>query len=137
MQTMFLPIALCAFATLAMAQSVPDDSYWKSGNVTAHVDVTDTGGPGVDVTVTDASGFSPPVVGTPGDNSTAQRPTARASPRLDTPGEAWKIIGGRLYRQLDNGKWVKAKKVKKPKRSGGGWRLIPWGGDEEVTSMPD
>lgn len=122
-------LRLLAPAALALSASaqIANGTYWTDGNgTTVRVDVTDTGLEGkVSVTLVDATGFTPGVTGTAGDNSTEQNPTAETFPAATTnapDGEAnsyrGRIVDGKpaVQTKNDNGEWVTMTKVKKKKK---------------------
>lgn len=148
MNLRFLPIVLLGMTAVVSAQ-VPDESYWtdSEGNV-ARVEVTDTPDPGVQVTVTDATGFAGAVTGVTGANSTPERATtSQTNSNSHTPGNAYRVIKNAkgkssLYKKNSKGKFVAMKKAKqqKAKQAGGvahfsaGFSAGAPG--EEVTGLP-
>lgn len=153
MRIAFAALALLFLAPLARAQQgVPDGSYWRGGGKTIRVDVTDTPAPGVDVTTIGAGGFSQPVVGTPGANSTPLAPTCYSSPTMTLQsGEKFTCGSGRMWRWEDDpelpagGSWKPMRRIAKQPRPNGApgvdhfqWAIRGAGGPgEDVTGLPD
>ena len=112
-------LALHAFGTLTRAQ-VNDGSTWtdSSGN-TATVDVVDADPStnAVTVTVTDATGFTPPANGTAASGSTADKPKAQSTGantmETNSPSpNTYRVRDGKLQKKV-NGRWVNMTKTKK------------------------
>lgn len=150
MKTLSLLLVLLApglLGAVPAAQSVPDDTYWTDGNgTTVHVDVTDTPGPGVSVTFTDATGFTGAISGTPGSDSTETKPTCDDSGVGTTnaptgTSNTYNIEPDTSTNDPDDsvvqkknaaGEWVNMRQVKKKKAGAGS---IGWGGSHGAQEL--
>ena len=150
-----IPVTLALLALMPAVraqQGVPDGSYWHGGGKTIRVDVTDTPAPGVDVTTIGAGGWSQPVVGVPGANSTPNAPTAYTTPPMTLQnGDKYTCGSGRMWRwdadpeRPGGGDWKPMRRVSKRPRPQGApgvdhftWTIRGAGGPgEDVTGLPD
>ena len=114
--------SILSFAPNLSAQNCPDDSWWGSGSDACNIDISENQNGGVDIQLTDDSGWSNPTTGTRGPASTAGAATCDDSLIITTPdGDKYKVQDGKVYKKSRLGKWIRQKKVKssKKKHSGG------------------
>lgn len=129
MKTAIVILSLLAMASSAAASGeVTDDSVWVSGDVTVTVDITQNSTTNdAGVTFTDSAGTSDTAMGTLGESSTADNPTATGCDPATTPSpgsHTYKIENGKVKVKNSSGDWVTMTKEKKKAGQRGMERLV-------------